>query len=107
MCRTLKLQLTVLALFIMQMPALASSNEENFTILWKQTGNKIIDSSVCYNYKYGSTVYRKCRSSAQTYFRNKCKNYANKYESTKEPYNREYKSKMDTFCNSARKFHPV
>lgn len=67
---------------------------------------KNLNGSVCYNYPEGSIEYRGCRHQARKHFRDKCDFYKEKYQSTKRPYNEEYKLNRDMFCLAGSNFQP-
>jgi len=101
----LKLILSV----IIMIPSLLHAKDygNGHPISWKQQGHNIILDSVCYNYKKGDIVYRRCRSEAKIHFKKQCAIFTRKYKYTKEPYNQEYEKKMDMYCYAARTFRPV
>lgn len=67
---------------------------------------RILNDSVCYNYREGSIEYRGCRKQARKHFRDRCKFFKEKYRSTKKPYDEEYKVKRDMFCLAGSNFQP-
>ncbi len=81
--------------------------KSKYTIKWTEKNNKIINNSVCHNYKEGSVENRKCRAEAKTYFINQCKNFTEKYQNTKSPYNKKYLKPKEKFCYAKRNFNIV
>lgn len=74
------------------------------TISWKESDNKILQASVCYNHTYGSIVYRQCRNNAQEHFEKQCNYFREKVSTTKYPYNKEFLADKAKFCIT---FSPV
>ena len=93
---------------LMLMPNLLFAKQEApLRISWKHQDNKIILTSVCFNYKYGSINYRKCRSQAKTHFKKKCAFYTKKVKDLKYPYSLEYTDSKDMYCDAARALKTV
>lgn len=87
--------------------AIVSGSTAAGSVKWKERGGRIAHDSVCYNIKYGSIEYRKCRKQAKAYFKKQCRNYSEKYRDAKYPYRLEYEKQKSKFCLAARTFQIV
>ena len=70
--------------------------------------NWIIDNStVCNNYKYGSVIYRDCRSGALEFFREKCDQLKEQVENLGMNAPEITRHQKEMFCHAASTFTPV
>lgn len=67
----------------------------------------IDNSSVCYNYKYGSVIYRNCRSYAVEYFTKQCDKYKNILDNKGRNASSEEQNMESMFCHAASTYSPV
>lgn len=70
--------------------------------------NWVIDNaSVCNNYKYGSVLYRDCRSGAREYFIKRCDELKQRVENLGMSAPDVTRHEKDMFCHAASTFSPV
>lgn len=94
-----------LSLLLFSSCSFAGSVPDKPPIQWRYYGNTIDNASVCYNYKYGSVIYRNCRSYALEYFTEKCDYFKQKInDGLSDPTTLKEKEK---FCRAASTFSPV
>lgn len=67
----------------------------------------IDNSSVCNNYKYGSVIYRDCRSGALEFFRDQCEKHKQTVENLGVNTPEVTRHEKDMFCHAASTFSPV
>lgn len=92
-------------LLIASTAAFADNTPEKPPVSWRYYGNTIDNGSVCYNYKYGSVIYRNCRSYALEYFKEKCDFYKQReQDGVSAPTDKKDK---EMFCHAASTFSPV
>jgi len=85
----------------------ARENKKTYAIKWKERNNRIIDASVCFNYKYGSIDSRECRSAALSHFKDQCTKLSLKSTNYGYPHNNAIRPKRDKFCVAKDSFSPV
>jgi len=96
----------LLLALILAIPTLTIADSEQ-QIKWKEEGNQIIHSSVCYNHKYGSLKNRHCKKFAKNHFKKQCIKYTEKYSETRYPERLKYEKNKEKFCYSARNFRVI
>ena len=80
---------------------------KTIAIKWKERNDKIVHSSVCYNYAKGSLKYRQCRSRAKQHFAERCRHFTETYKTTRSLQRAKHKKRKRKFCYSARNFSIV
>jgi len=67
----------------------------------------IDNSSVCFNYKYGSVIYRNCRSYAVEYFSEQCDKYKSILDNKGRNASQQEENMKSMFCHAASTYSPV
>ena len=101
------LSMLVAAIFLTSFAAEARDNKKTYTIKWKERNNRIIDSTVCFNYKYGSIGARECRSSALAHFKEQCSDLTEKSNAYGHPHNKTLRQERNKFCVAKNSFSPI
>lgn len=94
-----------LLLLIVSTATFADNTPEKPPVSWRFHGNTIDNASVCYNYKYGSLIYRNCRSYALEYFNQRCDHF--KQQINNGISNAAILDQKEMFCHAASTFSPV
>lgn len=97
--------LSLALLLFVSTASFADNTPEKPPARWRYYGNTIDNASVCYNYKYGSVIYRNCRSYALEFFNEKCDFYKQReQDGISSPAEKKDK---EMFCRAASTFSPV
>jgi hypothetical protein len=89
------------ALIVLLCTSFSAYSANGLKISWKERGGYIIHSSVCFNHKYGSLKYRRCKREAKDYFQEQCDILTEKWENTRYPERLKYQQDREKFCHSA------
>lgn len=71
---------------------------------WTAINNRIDGGSVCANHKRGSIDYRECRKGAKQYFKDQCKAWDERYESSRSDQSDQMRER---YCSAASSFSPM
>lgn len=71
---------------------------------WTINNNRIDGTSVCANYRRGSIEYRECRKGAKVYFREKCREWAQRRDRNG---NNASQAAQERFCSASGGFNPL
>lgn len=94
-------------LLIASTAAFADNKPEKPPARWRYYGNTIDNASVCYNYKYGSVIYRNCRSYALEFFKQRCDQLKQQVENLGMNAPEVTRHEKEMFCHAASTFTPV
>lgn len=78
--------------------------QASYSAEWVVSSNRITSGSVCANYRQGSIDFRECRKGAKVYFKQKCRDWKQRWEIQRED---SAKALQERYCSAGENFSPM